>query len=134
MSEANPLCLFWEGFEPGGWSERPDGTLVLTLSACPRTPPRCGGCRRPVSLVHAHGRRWIRERDLIDRRLWLDVPVRRLRCGHCGIRTEHIPWLAGRRALYVRRLQGDLRHSPPTRPRSEALRHSPPTRPRSEAL
>lgn len=95
MSEANPLCLFWEGFEPAGWSERPDRTLLLRLAACPHHRPRCGGCRRPVSIVHEHGRRWIRERDLIDRRLWLDVPVRRLRCGYCGIRTEHIPGWPG---------------------------------------
>ncbi|ROO25619.1 transposase [Salinisphaera japonica YTM-1] len=36
---------------------------------------------------------------MIDRRLWLDVPVCRLRCGYCGICTEHVPWLAGRRAM-----------------------------------
>ena len=99
MSEANPLCLFWEGFEPTGWSEQADGSLVIRLSACAGYAPRCGGCRRSVSIVHERNRRWIRERDLIDRRLWLDVPVRRLRCGHCGIRTEHISWLHGRRAL-----------------------------------
>jgi len=99
MSEANPLCLFWEGFEPTRWSEQADGSLVIRLSACAGYAPRCGGCRRSVSIVHERNRRWIRERDLIDRRLWLDVPVRRLRCGHCGIRTEHISWLSGRRAI-----------------------------------
>ena len=38
----------------------------------------------------------VRERDLLDRRLWLRVPVRRVRCVDCGVRTESIPWLAGR--------------------------------------
>ena len=99
MSEANPLCLFWEGFEPAGWHDAADGSLRLRLQARADMPPRCGCCHRPTRMVHEQSRRWVRERDLIDRRLWLDVPVRRLRCGHCGIRTEHISWLAGRRAI-----------------------------------
>ncbi len=99
MSEANPLCLFWEGFEPAGWHDAADGSLRLRLRARANMPPRCGCCHRPTRMVHEQSRRWVRERDLIDRRLWLDVPVRRLRCGHCGIRTEHISWLAGRRAI-----------------------------------
>ncbi|MGK5035962.1 transposase family protein [Janthinobacterium sp. LB3P118] len=43
-----------------------------------------------------HERRWrpIRDRDILDRRVWLRVPIRRLDCHHCDARvTEHIAWL-----------------------------------------
>ncbi len=32
MSEANPLCLFWEGFELSGWSGYVDGRLLFRPS------------------------------------------------------------------------------------------------------
>ena len=38
--------------------------------------------------------------------MWLDVPVRRLRCAQCGIRREQISWLPGRRGL----TQAMIRH------------------------
>lgn len=56
--------------------------------------------------VLVHERRWrrIRERDWFDRRVWLNVPVRRTDCHHCDARvTERIVWLA-RHARITRRL------------------------------
>lgn len=97
MSEVNLLSLFWEGFEPSHHVEDANGTLFVHLRATGCA--RCGHCRRPSAMVHETYERRLRERDLIDRRLWLIVPVRRVRCGWCGIRTEHIPWLCGRRAI-----------------------------------
>ncbi|MBN3066307.1 ISL3 family transposase, partial [Pectobacterium aquaticum] len=36
------------------------------------------------------------ERELLDWQVWLDIPVRRLRCPSCGITTEKIDWLPER--------------------------------------
>jgi len=99
MSETSLLSLFWEGFELAGYRQRGDGTLVLRLESCAHTPPCCSGCAQRTIDVHDVSLRRVRERDLFDRRVYLEVPVRRVRCCHCGVRTEHIPWLAGRRRL-----------------------------------
>ncbi|APS32192.1 transposase [Pectobacterium brasiliense] len=40
--------------------------------------------------------RRVRERELLDWQVWLDIPVRRLRCPSCGITTEKINWLPER--------------------------------------
>lgn len=53
-----------------------------------------------------HERRWrrVRERDWFDRRVWLDVPIRRMDCHHCGACvTERIAWLPAH-ARITRRL------------------------------
>jgi transposase len=36
----------------------------------------------------------VRDRDWFDRRVWLDVPIRRLDCYQCGARAaERLSWL-----------------------------------------
>ena len=35
----------------------------------------------------------MRERDLFDRQVWLQLPVRRVDCLRCGRVSEHIDWL-----------------------------------------
>ena len=99
MAEPKVLSLFWEGFELHDVTELPAGGLLLRLQ--PRTDrlPRCSGCGQRCRRIHETTIRRIRERDLFDRRVWLDVPVRRVCCTRCGVRVEHISWLAGRRAL-----------------------------------
>ena len=99
MAEPKVLSLFWEGFELHDVTELPAGGLLLRLQ--PRTDrlPRCSACGQRCPRIHETTIRRIRERDLFDRRVWLDVPVRRVCCTRCGVRVEHIPWLAGRRAL-----------------------------------
>lgn len=99
MSETSLLSLFWEGFELAEYRERADGALVLCLEPCPHIPPCCSGCSQRTIAVHDVSRRQLRERDLFDRRVYLEVPVRRVRCCHCGVRAEALPWLAGRRRL-----------------------------------
>jgi len=96
---------FWEGHRVQSCSEQPDGSLLITLIDCPNTPARCGACDQPCVLVHERRRRRVRERDCLDRRLWLDVPIRRMDCHHCGARVvEAIDWLATG-ARITRRLQ-----------------------------
>jgi transposase len=71
--------------------------LLITLE--PDASPRCSGCHAVVSRVHDSHCRRVRERDLFDHRVWLEVTVRRVACPQCGVRVEQIDWLDGRRHL-----------------------------------
>ena len=105
MSNAMLGLTFWEGHCVESFSERSDGSLVLKLTEDAETPGRCGSCRAACVLVHERGRRRVRERDWFDRRVWLDVPIRRMDCHHCGARVvEHISWL-DRRSRVTQRLR-----------------------------
>ena len=95
---ANPLALFWEGFSVGAYSQPSTHVLLITLYSTDNSP-RCSGCLQRTQAIHDRTIRRIRERDLFDYRVWLEVPVRRVRCPTCGPRLEHIPWLAGRLQL-----------------------------------
>ncbi|GJA65925.1 hypothetical protein KAM351_45360 [Aeromonas caviae] len=46
----------------------------------------------------------MRERDLFDRQVWLQLPVRRVDCLRCGRVSEHIDWLPSGSRL-TRRMQ-----------------------------
>jgi len=54
--------------------------------------------------VHDWRIRLIRDQDLLDRRVQLRLPVRRVDCLTCGRVTEHIPWLWPRASRLSRRL------------------------------
>ena len=85
---------FWEEHVVDSLIERADGSLLLKLTEDPEMPARCGGCRQECVLIHERQRRLVRERDWFDRRVWLEVPIRRMDCHHCGARVvEHIRWL-----------------------------------------
>ena len=99
MTEANLIALFWEGFEPEQHTLIDECTLQIRLRPKVDCLPRCGRCGHATFLIHDVAMRRIRERDLFAYRVYLEVPVRRVRCPVCGPRREHIPWLAGRRAL-----------------------------------
>jgi transposase len=53
----------------------------------------CGGCGVNCYKVHEVGTRVIRELPMFGDPVWLRVPLRRLRCGQCGTRTERVEWL-----------------------------------------
>ncbi len=99
MIDHKLLELFWEGFELNAYEQSDAQTLHLHLSPKPTFQPLCSCCGRPTPLVHDVTTRWVRERDLFQYRVWLRVPVRRVRCATCGVYREEIPWLAGRRRL-----------------------------------
>lgn len=87
---------FWEGHVVQSIHEQADGSLLIDLSEDAHRAACCGHCGQPCALVHERRWRRIRERDWFDRRVWLNVPIRRMDCHHCGARvTERIPWLAG---------------------------------------
>jgi transposase len=96
---AKLFSLFWEGFELKSYEQLDAQTLHLRLSPSATHLPSCHRCGQGTLLVHDVSWRRVRERDLFGYRVWLEVPVRRLRCPQCGPSREHIPWLAGRRPL-----------------------------------
>jgi transposase len=94
MLNAMSSLPFWEGHVVDSVVERDDGSLLITLIACPTAEALCGCCRQPCALIHERRWREVRDRDILDRRVWLKVPIRRLDCHHCDARvTEHIAWL-----------------------------------------
>ena len=99
MHQPNLLDRFWEGFQLAEHRLLSDQQLLLVLE--PSCSPRCNHCSTVVSRVHDTHRRRVRERDLFDHRVWLDVPVRRVICSRCGVRNEQIDWLDGRRHMTV---------------------------------
>jgi len=99
MSEANLSALFWKGFRVDSYEVKASDQLHIRLVPDPDAIPVCAGCDHGTHLVHDVHRRRVRERNFGPYRVWLDVPVRRLRCPQCGPRRERIDWLAGRRHL-----------------------------------
>ena len=86
--------VLWEGRVLRTCHEQADGSLVLELSEDFAHEPLCSRCGGASVLVHERYRRQARDRDLLDRRVWLDVPIRRLECLTCGARAaEHLSWL-----------------------------------------
>jgi len=70
--------VFWEGYVVDSSQERADGSLLLSLSENPSYRLRCGRCDSDCVLIHERRRRRVRDRGRFDRRVWLDVPIRRL--------------------------------------------------------
>jgi len=105
MLNAMSSLPFWEGHIVNAVHEQADGSLLIVLDTCPLSEALCGACRQSCVLVHERRRRKVRDRDILDRRVWLDVPIRRLDCHHCGARVaEHIGWL-DRRARMTHRVR-----------------------------
>lgn len=94
MLNAMSSVPFWEGHVVDTIREEPDGSLLVVLAECSKNEAFCGACLQPCSLIHERRRRRVRDRDCLGRRVWLDVPIRRLDCHHCDARVaEHIAWL-----------------------------------------
>ena len=87
------LASFWPGYAVTTSPLSSEQRLVLTLEPRPELLPRCRRCLQPSPLIHDRRIRMVRERDLFDKTLWLQVPVRRVDCLCCGRVSEHIDWL-----------------------------------------
>lgn len=104
MHDVMSGLAFWEGHVVQSVCEQADGSLLIALSEDPQVAARCGRCGELCALLHERRWRRVRERDWFDRRVWLDVPIRRMDCHHCGACvTERIAWLS-RQARITRRL------------------------------
>lgn len=84
---------------------------ILKLAPDRRFTPRCGRCGSRTSRIHSHYRRRVRDLSLGEHRVWLWVPVRRVRCPACErIRAEGFefvePWarVTRRLARYIAEL------------------------------
>lgn len=88
------LCsLFWKGYSVTcvDWLEQ--SHLLLRLR--PDGVAFCGGCSQACLQVHDTVTRRVRDSDLLDCRLSVELPVRRVCCPDCGVRREAIDWLHG---------------------------------------
>ena len=99
MHDAIDAARFWIGFRLIETQELSATQLLFRLEADPHIDPRCGRCQAPCGLIHDRRTRRVRERDLFDRQVWLEVPLRRVECLTCGVSTEHVSWLPARSRL-----------------------------------
>ena len=101
MSKITLPVSLWEGFTP---AQTQLDNNILTIQLTPTAAGLCH-CGRSVSLVHDISTRLVRECSILDYRVLLRVPVRRLRCKCCGVKTEVISWLQPRARLTNRFIQ-----------------------------
>lgn len=96
MSNATFPSLGWEGFLPDLVTVLSPSECLIVLVANPAIPAHCNHCHRPCKLIHDTALRRIRDRDLFEYRVWLDVPLRRVHCDTCGVAREAVSWLSAR--------------------------------------
>lgn len=94
MNDATFPGLAWEGFIPVSTEALGPRSCLIHLSFDPDYTPRCGSCGALCARVHDIQQRRVRDADLFEYRVWLDMPVRRLRCARCGTRREQLTWLS----------------------------------------
>jgi len=98
------LAAFWPGYDAVACSPSANNFLLIDLQPQAGSVPRCGRCGQPSPLIHDRRIRRVRDRDLFDQRVLLQVPVRRVDCLSCGRVTERIDWLEPTSRL-TRRMQ-----------------------------
>lgn len=96
---ANPIELFWEGFAVDSYTQTDSNSLLIKLKATQNSVPKCRRCKQPCHSIHDTRIRRVRERDLLHYQVWLEIPIRRVRCSICGPTQELIAWLPDRRHL-----------------------------------
>ena len=107
------------GYGVYAW-EAEDATSILRLWVRPTGEPAyvCGGCGQPGRALHSWSERRVRDLPWGTWTVWLVLEVHRLRCPRCGVRTERLPFLAGK-ARYTARLEAavaqDCEHAPVSR-------------------
>ena len=79
--------------------------MLIRLQPADDYLPCCSGCHQHTLAIHDSSIRRVRERDLLHYRVWLEVPVRRVRCVTCGPKLEQIRWLPGRQHLTAGMIQ-----------------------------
>lgn len=99
MGDATFPSSGWEGFIATRFVPLSDSECLIYLVPDPQVLPRCPGCRRRCPLIHDTTRRRVRDRDLFEYRVWLEMPVRRVRCPRCGVGREALSWLEPRSRL-----------------------------------
>lgn len=69
-----------------------DGGALIRIQPDRRWHPLCHDCHQPAGTIHSQGyRRVIRDLNVADRRVWLEVGYRKIWCPQCGkVRVEHL--------------------------------------------
>ena len=113
---------------------RRSGQHVDPLDPADRREPYyiCGGCGISVREIHSWTERRIRDLPWGTWTVWLNVEVHRVRCRRCGVRTERLPFVAGK-AHYTARLEAAVAQAceaapvkPGRRPAGPAAGDGPP--------
>jgi transposase len=107
MTDATFPFSSWEGFLPSDFIRLSDSRCLIELAADPAAPARCSKCGASCEQIHDTTIRTIRDRDLFEFKVWLKVPLRRVRCHRCGVARESLAWLAPH-ARMTKRLQQHL--------------------------
>ncbi len=94
------------GYGIYGWeTDEAANQLTLSIRQTGREPSYVyGGCGISVRAVHSWTERRIRDLPWGTWAVWLKVEIHRVRCRRCGVRTERLPFLAGK-AHYTTRLE-----------------------------
>src|SRR6266851_3824785 len=90
--------------------ELEEATSRLTLWVRPMTDEpyyACGGCGISIRDVHSWRERRVRDLPWGTWHVWLVVEVHRVRCPRCGVRTERLPFVAGK-APYTTRAEAAI--------------------------
>lgn len=66
---------------------------VVKLEAEEGAWPACSECGQTSFLVHSYGRRRVRDLNLADVQVWVEVPQRKVRCATCGVRVEALAFV-----------------------------------------
>jgi transposase len=107
------------GYGVYAW-EAEEAASSLRLWVRPTGEPAyvCGGGGRVARAIHSWTERRVRDRPWGAWTVGLVVEVHRVRCRRCGVRTEQVPWLAGK-AHYTTRVEAavaqDCEHAPGSR-------------------
>ena len=115
----------------GGYACEADettGTLWLWVrQPAPEPYYVCGGCGISVRDVHSWTERRVRDLPWGTWQVWLVLEVHRVRCRRCGVRTERLPFVAGK-AHYTTRLEAAVARDCEAAPVSRVARtwHVPP--------
>jgi len=94
------------GYGVYAWeADEETNTLTLAIRQTAREPYYvCGGCGIAGRYVHSWTERRIRDLPWGTWRVWLQIEVHRVRCPRCGVRTERLPFVAGK-VHYTTRLE-----------------------------
>lgn len=87
------LASFWPGYEVVACRQATHDTLLISLEPLAEHLPICSRYAKPCPLIHERRIRQVRDRDLLDQRVLLQLPVRRVDCLSCGQVIERIAWL-----------------------------------------
>ncbi|WP_442865836.1 transposase family protein, partial [Aeromonas sp. QDB18] len=99
------FASFWPGYDVSIYS-RCATQITFALEPSANHLPLCGKCHQPCPLVHDRRTRLVRDRDLFELRVRLQVSIRRVDCLHCG--CQILRYLVPGKGYLIRHSAPDL--------------------------